>query len=122
MKLINRTKVLQTVEIVLANGTPDSVNLQPLSRADLPRGATVNPKKIEVYKPIIKVVEDVVAPPLATPPARIDNILPPAPPPAPAPSPAPPPAPSPAPAPAPAPASSTVNKTGPKPASTNTSS
>lgn len=61
-KLINKTPVSQVVKIVLADGTPDSINLQPRSRALPPEGATIDPTEyssyvgkilnIELYKPV----------------------------------------------------------------------
>lgn len=65
MKVINRTKDLLTLEIVLANGKKDSVNIQPLGRADLPPGSMINPDKELVYGPLIKKIDD--AAPLPTP-------------------------------------------------------
>lgn len=54
MLLINKTEQLATVEIILANGSKDSVNVQPRSRVSLPPGSVPNPKKLAVYKQFIK--------------------------------------------------------------------
>lgn len=71
MQVINRTKEQTTLEIVLANGARDSINIQPQSRVTLPQGATLNPDKAVVYARIVKVVED-VAPPATPAPAPED--------------------------------------------------
>lgn len=62
MKVLNSLRELITVEIMLANGTIDSVNIQPRSRAELPPGAKINPAKEKLYASYTKVIHDVVAP------------------------------------------------------------
>jgi hypothetical protein len=56
MKVINRTKEMVTLEIVLANGAHDSVNIQPQGRIHLPAGAVLNPTKELVYNRIVKII------------------------------------------------------------------
>lgn len=63
MQIINRTKEAITLEIVLANGTVDSINIQPQGRIKaLPEGAVINPKKRRQYEQIAKFVDDVPKP------------------------------------------------------------
>lgn len=45
MALINKTNFMMSVPIVLADGTRDSVNIQPNRRVDLPEGATLDPRR-----------------------------------------------------------------------------
>jgi hypothetical protein len=62
MKVLNSLRELVTVEIMLANGTLDSVNIQPRGRVTLPPGAKINPAKEKLYASYTKVITDVVAP------------------------------------------------------------
>lgn len=65
MKIINPTQDFKTIDIVLANGERDSVNLQPQSRASLPVGAVIAPEKARVYASFLKtVLEDHDTPPV----------------------------------------------------------
>lgn len=45
MALINKTNFMMSVPIVLADGTRDSVNIQPNRRVDLPEGAMLDPRR-----------------------------------------------------------------------------
>jgi hypothetical protein len=45
MELISRIKEAKAIPIVLADGTPDSVNLQGRGRITLPAGARLAPNK-----------------------------------------------------------------------------
>jgi len=66
MKVINRTKDFLTVPLILANGTKDSINIQPMGRVTLPEGAEVDPSKAAAYKTRIKVFDNVVPPSVVT--------------------------------------------------------
>lgn len=46
---VNRSKHAQEVQLVLANGSIDSMNLQPLGRASPPPGSKINPDKEAQY-------------------------------------------------------------------------
>lgn len=54
MKIINPTQDFKTIDVVLANGQRDSVNLQPGGRASLPEGSVVCPDKARVYASWLK--------------------------------------------------------------------
>lgn len=45
MALINKTNFMLSVPIVLADGTRDSVNIQPNRRVNLPAGAVLDPRR-----------------------------------------------------------------------------
>lgn len=45
MALINKTNFMLSVPIVLADGTRDSVNIQPNRRVTLPDGAVLDPRR-----------------------------------------------------------------------------
>lgn len=45
MALINKTNFMLSVPIVLADGTRDSVNIQPNRRVNLPEGAILDPRR-----------------------------------------------------------------------------
>jgi hypothetical protein len=45
MALINKTNFMLSVPIVLADGTRDSVNIQPNRRVTLPDGAILDPRR-----------------------------------------------------------------------------
>lgn len=45
MALINKTNFMLSVPIVLADGTRDSVNIQPNRRVNLPDGAVLDPRR-----------------------------------------------------------------------------
>ena len=46
---VNRSKHIQEVQLVLANGSIDSMNLQPGGRASPPPGSKVDPNKEALY-------------------------------------------------------------------------
>jgi hypothetical protein len=47
---VNRSGHTREVELVMANGTIDSMNLQPGGRATPPAGSKINPAKEASYK------------------------------------------------------------------------
>jgi hypothetical protein len=62
MKILNKTDVPQTIQIVDANGKVDSIQLNKGRPVTLPEGFQIDPSKIEEYKLILK-----TDPPLAAP-------------------------------------------------------
>ncbi len=56
--LVNKTAVTQIVKIQLADGTKDSINLQPRGRAVPPKGSIIDPKVYPTYLSTVQGVED----------------------------------------------------------------
>ena len=50
MALINKTNFMLSVPIVLADGTRDSVNIQPNRRVTLPDGAILDPRRARDFR------------------------------------------------------------------------
>lgn len=48
-KFVNKSSHVREVELVLANGTIDSVNLMPGARVSPPPGSKINPNKEKQY-------------------------------------------------------------------------
>lgn len=69
--LSNNTSLLQVVKIVRADGTPDSINLQPnVRKVTPPKGSTIDPVAYSSYVGVIGGIEK-YAPP--APPAVTTN-------------------------------------------------
>ena len=62
MQVYNRLDEFVTIEIMLANGSLDSVNIQPRGRVTLPPGAKINPDKAKLYASYTKVKDEAPAP------------------------------------------------------------
>lgn len=64
MLILNRLDQVQTVKIVHADGTPDSVTLQPRGgRAiRLPAGAELHPAMLSTYKDTLRTDPKIVVP------------------------------------------------------------
>lgn len=56
MEIISRIKESRAIPIVLADGTPDSVNLQGRGRLTLPAGAKLDPRQEKEIKSYVTVV------------------------------------------------------------------
>lgn len=48
-KLVNNSIHTREVELILANGTTDTINIQPSARVTPPAGSKINPNKEKSY-------------------------------------------------------------------------
>ena len=56
MKVLNSTTEVKNIKIILADGTPTSISLQPRGgrAARLPEGAQIDPEMIAQYMPFLR--------------------------------------------------------------------
>lgn len=51
---VNKLNTTQVIRVLDANGKPDSINLQPGGRAQLPAGYTIDPAYAGSYRDTVK--------------------------------------------------------------------
>ena len=73
MQVVNSSNYSVSIEIILASGAKDSINLQAKSRANLPIGSKINPDREKQYASFLK-TDRAIALPVSSQPT--ENFIP----------------------------------------------